>query len=398
MPRSQPVPSALWKLVSAGLFIGAVAALLVAAGNPGNMGVCVACFVRDIAGAFGGARLGMGGVAYLRPEILGLVLGALGAAALSGEFRPRGGVAFAPRFVLGFVFMVAALVFLGCTVRVWLRIGGGDLNAVVGAAGLAAGIAAGALLLRAGYALPRARTLSRAAGLGVPALAAIVLALAVATAAGGAPGFLTVTAPPAAAAALAPGASPAAPAPATAPRPTPPGGRRAPLALSLLAGLAVGAVAQRSRLCTTGPIRDLVLWRSPAKLLGIAGLVAGALAVNVTLGQFTLGFAGQPVAHTDAVANFAAMAVAGLAAALMGGCPLRQLVMAGEGDADAGGALAGMVAGALFAHGAGLASSPKGPAAGALGLLAVLAAVTVTLALWMRARATAAAALAEPQA
>jgi YedE family putative selenium metabolism protein len=376
------------KLLAAGLAIGAIAALLVAAGNPGNMGLCVACFLRDIAGSFGGARLGMGGVAYLRPELLGLVLGALGAAALSGELRPRGGVAFAPRFVLGFVFMVSALVFLGCTVRVWLRIGGGDLNAVVGAAGLVAGIAGGAALLRAGYTLPAARALPRAAGLAVPALAVVLLALALVTAGVGAPRFLTVTPGPAAAAAAPASASAATTAPA-APRPTPPGGKRAPLVLSLLAGLAVGAIAQRSRLCTTGPIRDLVLWRSPVKLAGIGGLVAGAVIVNVALGQFRLGFAGQPVAHVDALANFAAMAVAGLAAVLMGGCPLRQLVMAGEGDADAGGALAGMLAGALFAHGAGLASSPKGPAAGALPLLAVLAAVTVALALWMRRRATA---------
>jgi hypothetical protein len=60
-----------------------------------------------------------------------------------------------------------------------------------------------------------------------------------------------------------------------------------------------------------------------------------------------------PCAHEAAgrqarpLGNFAAMGVAGLAAVLMGGCPLRQLVMAGEGDADAGGALAGMFAGAL---------------------------------------------------
>jgi YedE family putative selenium metabolism protein len=171
--------------------------------------------------------------------------------------------------------------------------------------------------------------------------------------------------------------------------PTPPGGKRAPLFLSLLAGLAVGAVAQRSRFCTTGPIRDLVLWRSPTKLVGLAGLVGATVVANLALGQFRLGFAGQPVAHADALANFAAMAVAGLAAVLMGGCPLRQLVMAGEGDADAGGALAGMIAGALFAHGAGFASSPKGPADGALWVLALLVAVTLAFALWTRRRAAA---------
>jgi YedE family putative selenium metabolism protein len=385
--------SSLWKLLLAGLAIGAVAALLVSAGNPGNMGVCIACFLRDVAGTFGGTRLGMGGVAYLRPEIFGLVLGALAAAVASREFRPRGGVAFVPRFVLGFAFMFAALVFLGCTVRVWLRVGGGDLNAVVGAGGLVAGIAVGSALLRRGYALPKARDVSRAAALAAPAAAAVLLAIAVAT--GGSPRFLTVTPPappsPAPTASAAPAAvAPAvAPASAAAPKPTPPGGKRAPLALSILGGVAVGVIAQRSRLCTTGGIRDLVMWGRADKLLGIAGLVAGALVANLALGQFRLGFAGQPVAHTDALANFAAMAVAGLAAVLMGGCPLRQLVMAGEGDADAGAAIAGMIAGALFAHGAGLAASPKGAAPGALVTLAVLAALVLALAFWVRGRVAA---------
>lgn len=362
--QAQPSSSALWKLLLAGLFFGVVASLLVHAGNPGNMGVCVACFLRDIAGSFGGQSLGMGGVAYLRPELLGLVLGAFGTAVASGQFRPRGGAAFVPRFVLGFVFMVAALVFLGCTVRVWLRVGGGDLNAVIGAAGLVVGIAAGSALLRRGYALPASRAVSRPAALAVPGIAAALLAIAVVTR--GAPGFLAVA----------------------------PAVKRAPIAISLLAGLALGAVAQRSRLCTTGGIRDLILWRRPEKLLGIAGLVAGALAANAALGQLRFGFSGQPVAHTDALTNFAATAVAGLAAVLMGGCPLRQLVMAGEGDADAGGALAGMVAGALFAHGARLASSPKGPAPGALPLLAALAVVTVALARFVRRRQAASAVVA----
>jgi YedE family putative selenium metabolism protein len=157
----------------------------------------------------------------------------------------------------------------------------------------------------------------------------------------------------------------------------------------------VGLLAQRTRLCTTGGIRDVILWRRFDKLLGVLGLVAGALAANLALGQFRLGFAGQPLAHTDVIANFAAMAVAGLAAVLMGGCPLRQVVMAGEGDADAGGALAGMLAGALVAHGTGLASTPRGPAPGALLALAVAAALTA--AGFLRRRVAPSAAVPSPQ-
>ena len=40
-------------IILAGLVMGILAALLVKWGNPANMGICVACFMRDIAGALG---------------------------------------------------------------------------------------------------------------------------------------------------------------------------------------------------------------------------------------------------------------------------------------------------------------------------------------------------------
>jgi hypothetical protein len=139
-----------------------------------------------------------------------------------------------------------------------------------------------------------------------------------------------------------------------------PGGLRAPFWLSIAAGLLLGALAQRSRFCTVGAIRDAILVRRFDLTFGVLGLLAGAFVVNVALGQFRLGFAGQPVAHGDLPGNFAAMAVAGLATVFMGGCPFRQVIMTGEGDADAGATVLGMIAGALAAHGLGIASSPKG--------------------------------------
>jgi YedE family putative selenium metabolism protein len=364
-----------WIAGAAGVLIGGVAAALVRAGNPGNMGVCVACFVRDIAGTAGGAGLNMGGVAYLRPEIPALVLGALLAALAGREFRARGGSAFLARFVIGFAFMCAALVFLGCTVRAWLRVGGGDLGAAVGVVGLVAGVGAGAMFLRSGFNLGRARSLPAPAGWIGPAIALALLALAAAAAWGAAPSFLTVT-------------------PAGAPTPA---GKRAPLVVSAIAGILLGAVAQRTRFCTTGGIRDAILVRRYGRLLGVAGLVGGAVAVNLALGQFRLGLAGQPVAHTDLAGNFAAMAVAGLAAVLMGGCPLRQVVMAGEGDLDALGALLGMAAAALFMHGYGIASSPKGLAPAAWPALAAAAVVLAGIGLARRERASVPQAATEPQ-
>ena len=107
-------------IVVTGLLFGVLAVLLQQAGNPGNMGICVVCFNRDIAGAIGLHRAAV--VQYLRPEIMGMVLGAFGAALLFGEYKPRGGSAPITRFLLGAVAGIGALVFLGCPWRVILRL------------------------------------------------------------------------------------------------------------------------------------------------------------------------------------------------------------------------------------------------------------------------------------
>ncbi len=65
--------STRWGIIGVGAFIGVLAPLLQKWGNPGNMGICVACFERDIAGAIGFHRAAV--VQYMRPEIIGFVLG-----------------------------------------------------------------------------------------------------------------------------------------------------------------------------------------------------------------------------------------------------------------------------------------------------------------------------------
>ena len=134
----------------------------------------------------------------------------------------------------------------------------------------------------------------------------------------------------------------------------------APLILSLAVGLGVGFLAQRSRFCTMGAFRDLILFRQAHLFSGVVALVVAALATNLILGQFKLGFEGQPVAHALHFWNFAGMVLAGLCFALAGGCPGRQLFMAGEGDGDAAVFVLGMIVGAAVCHNFGLASSPKG--------------------------------------
>lgn len=66
--------------------------------------------------------------------------------------------------------------------------------------------------------------------------------------------------------------------------------------------------------------------------------------------SFKLGFTGQPVAQTSHIWNFLGMLLVGLASVLLGGCPLRQLIMAGEGNTDSAVTVLGFFVGAAFAH------------------------------------------------
>ena len=134
----------------------------------------------------------------------------------------------------------------------------------------------------------------------------------------------------------------------------------APFLASLGIAMVIGALAQRSRFCTMGAFRDLILFRYSHLFLGLLAMLLAALAANLFVGGFHPGFAGQPVAHTDGLWNFLGMTTAGLAFALAGGCPGRQLFMAGEGDSDAAIFVLGMLTGAAMAHNLGTASSATG--------------------------------------
>ena len=55
-----------WLLLG-GAVVGLAAVLLVLLGNPANMGFCIACFIRDIAGSLKLHNAAV--VQYMRPEI-----------------------------------------------------------------------------------------------------------------------------------------------------------------------------------------------------------------------------------------------------------------------------------------------------------------------------------------
>jgi YedE family putative selenium metabolism protein len=92
-----------------------------------------------------------------------------------------------------------------------------------------------------------------------------------------------------------------------------------------LAGAVIGVLAQRTRFCTMGSIRDVILMGDTHLISGIGALLVVAFITNLILGQVSFGFLGQPVAHSQHLWNFLGMTLAGLAFALAGGCPGRQL-------------------------------------------------------------------------
>lgn len=338
-------------IIIAGLIIGVIAAVLVFFGNPANMGFCIACFLRDMSGALG--LHSAGAVQYIRPEIIGLVLGSFILATARKEFAPRGGSSPMTRFILGFFVMIGCLMFLGCPFRMILRLAGGDLNAVFGLVGFTAGILCGVFFLNKGYSLKRTYKLPAAEGAVLPVIEVVLLGLLIA-----APAFIRFSEE---------GAGP--------------GAKHAAIAISLAAGLIVGALAQRTRLCMVGGIRDVVLFREWKLLFGFIAIFVSALVCNLILSSvtgtayFNLAMSGQPVAHTDGLWNALGMLLAGFGCVLLGGCPLRQLVLSGEGNTDSAITVIGLMVGAAFAHNFGLASSGEGPTAN--GKVAVIIGIIV---------------------
>ena len=127
--------------------------------------------------------------------------------------------------------------------------------------------------------------------------------------------------------------------------------------LAVLIATVVGAAAYKTRLCMAGGIRDGIMFKDFRLLFGFVAVFAIALIGNIVLGKFKLGFAGQPVAHSDHLWSCLGMALVGWGSVLLGGCPLRQLILAGSGNGDSAVTVFGMMAGAALAHNFGLAGS-----------------------------------------
>ena len=312
------------KLALAGVVCGIVAALLAYFGNPANMAFCIACFIRDTAGALGMHQAEA--VQYARPEIIGLILGSFLISVATKEYRSTAGSSPMIRFILGMIIMIGALVFLGCPLRMVIRMSAGDLNAWVALIGFILGIATGVFALKKGFSLGRSYVSNKESGVVISVIAVGILILAV---------FTTLLKS----------------------SETGPGSMHAPVLLALGGGLLFGAIAQRTRTCFAGSIRDVLLMQNFDLISIIGGFFAVMLVFNLATGGFKLSFAGQPVAHSQHLWNFLGMYAVGFAAVLAGGCPLRQLILAGQGSSDSAVTFLGLLVGAAFCHNFGLAGA-----------------------------------------
>ena len=261
-------------VVSAGAAVGLAAIFLMLLGNPANMGFCIACFLRDIAGACGLHNAAK--VQYVRPEIIGLVLGALAMSLATREFRARAGSAPAVRFVLGGFVMIGALAFLGCPLRMVLRLGGGDLNALVGLIGFTIGICIGIVFLKKGFTLGRSYEAKAVEGGVLPIVMAVLLILVLAV-----PALFKFSEEG-------------------------PGSKHAPFFIALVLALIVGALAERIRFSAV--LIFVVVWMT-LSYIPIAHMVWGG---GLLATHGALDFAGGTVVHINA-------AVAGLVGAYMMG-------------------------------------------------------------------------------
>lgn len=311
--------------VAMGAVIGTGAVILSWQGNPANTGLCISCFLENISGALGLQQNPR--MQYLRPEIPAIVLGSFAWAIWRRQFAPAGGSSPALRFLIGILLVIGCSVFIGCPVKMILRIAAGDIGALAGLAGLAGGIYLGLEFIENGYQLGKPRRVPAASGYVLPALMLLLLLFAVAR-----PAFIAFSDKGG-------------------------GAQHAPFLLSLGIGLLIGAWAQHTQFCITGGIARIFLWgpreimncpRSTGLLLSIGSFLLFATVTSMLTGQFNLALHGQPSSNESYGWNFLGMALTGFGSILVKGCPLRQLVVAGEGDTDAAVTVFGMLVGAAL--------------------------------------------------
>ncbi|MBI5739247.1 MAG: YedE-related selenium metabolism membrane protein [Nitrospirae bacterium] len=322
------------KFIIAGGVLGVGAVLLSYAGNPADTGICVSCFMRNIAGAIGlhdDIRM-----QYIRPEIIAFVLGSFFTSLATGEFRTTSGGSPLLRFFIGILLIIGCSVFIGCPIKLVLRLSAGDFSAVSGVTGLAAGVWTGLKFLEGGFRLGRPSDAPRANGFIMPVFMLALFMLLLFQV----PFIHTSVKGPAA--------------------------LHAPVWMSLLFGLLIGSFAQISGFCITGGLARLFLWgpgevrgcpKSTGLLTAIGSFFLTALAANLLTGQFSVDMPVQAGPSESYLWDVLGMGLVGFGSVLIKGCPFRQLVLSGQGDTDAGATVMGMLVGGALVQNWGLAAT-----------------------------------------
>jgi uncharacterized protein len=328
-------PKSLFLLT--GAVMGVSGVVLSYLGNPANTGFCISCFMENIAGSIG--LHGNVRMQYLRPEIMGFVIGSFLMALYKKEFRATGGSSPLLRYLVGVFLIIGCAVFIGCPIKMVFRLAAGDLTALIGVGGLAAGVYIGLKFLEGGFSLGRQNQLPAANAILMPGLMVLLLAALLWK-----PVFISLSTKGA-------------------------GAQYAPALFSLAAGLGIGALAQRTGFCITGGLSRFFLWgpreftvcpKTTGLAVGIGSFLLFALGASLLTGQFSLGWHGQPSSNESYVWNFLGMLVVGFGSVLIKGCPFRQLISAGQGDTDAGASVLGMLTGAAFVQNWGLGGNASG--------------------------------------
>ncbi len=297
-------------------------------GNPANMGICAACFIRDTSGGLGFQTNPI--VQYIRPEIIALALGAFFTSFVTKSFNPVSGDSAMLRFTIAIAVMIGALVFLGCPTRLILRLAGGDLNAVVGLFGLVTGLSIGYKFKINGFSLGQEYETSKQESFAFPFLMVVLLILLIV-----APSFIHFSQ-------------------------VGPASQKAPILISLIIAFVIGIFAYKTDFCFAGAFNKAIFQKKYANIIGITVLLLTVLIGNIVLGKFNLSFANQPIAHTDGVFNFLGMLIVGWGSVMLAGCPFRQLIKAGSGNANGSITILGFLIGGAIAHNFSLAASPAG--------------------------------------
>ncbi len=138
--------------------------------------------------------------------------------------------------------------------------------------------------------------------------------------------------------------------------------------VTIILGFVIGWLGQRSGFCSIGGIRDFILFKQTRLLKGYIGLIVSAFVFYLIFsfliptafpkffwmlqeGQLFTAIPGAPGGLSTAAVIICMLVggiFVGIIGTLLGGCPLRQLVMTSEGNIKSGFFVIGMLVGAVI--------------------------------------------------